>query len=144
MLYDDVSATATFDAWFSLRPCSVGANETFTVEAVVNARDLHRTVTIRRRQPEFHIGRPDRPFSVMSSPTFLLPRPLSTPGLHGYLARHPVSAKRFAYPELNLGVIRHWHRSSHSHFRLPAKRIRKHNHKYTRITGGHGWWYVRP
>lgn len=145
MLYDDVSATATFDAWFSCAPFSVGANETFTVEVVTSRGTYTRTVTIPADGSlNFTLGDLTT-FSVNMSSADFTPA-VTDPSVFTvtFGATHPdVSNNRVDYsPSLDLGVTGSSASSLTFDFSTPKEAIRSTNafSGYDGASGTFGWW----
>ncbi len=145
MLYKDVSATATFDAWFSCAPFSVGANETFTVEVVTSRGTYTRTVTIPADGSlNFTLGDLTT-FSVNMSSADFTPA-VTDPSVFTvtFGATHPgVSNNRVDYsPSLDLGVTGSSASSLTFDFSTPKEAIRSTNafSGYDGASGTFGWW----
>lgn len=145
MLYDDVSATATFDAWFSCAPFSVGANETFIVEVVTSRGTYTRTVTIPADGSlNFTLGDLTT-FSVNMSSADFTPA-VTDPSVFTvtFGATHPgVSNNRVDYsPSLDLGVTGSSASSLTFDFSPPKEAIRSTNafSGYDGASGTFGWW----
>lgn len=145
MLYDDVSAAAAFDAWFSCAPFSVGANETFTVEVVTSRGTYTRTVTIPADGSlNFTLGDLTT-FSINMSSADFTPA-VTDPSVFTvtFGATHPgVSNNRVDYsPSLDLGVTGSSASSLTFDFSTPKEAIRSTNafSGYDGASGTFGWW----
>ena len=144
MLYDDVSATATFDAWFSCAPFSVGANETFTVEVVTSRGTYTRTVTIPADGSlNFTLGDLTT-FSVNMSSADFTPAVTDPSVFTVTFGSHPVSKVNYT-PELNLGVTGSSASKLTFAFSTTSEAIRSTNplSGYDGASGGHGWWSAK-
>jgi len=144
MLYDDVSATAAFDAWFSCAPFSVGANETFTVEVVTSRGTYTRTVTIPADGSlNFTLGDLTT-FSVNMSSADFTPAVTDPSVFTVTFGSHSVSKVNYT-PELNLGVTGSSASKLTFAFSTTSEAIRSTNplSGYDGASGGHGWWSAK-
>lgn len=144
MLYDDVSAAAAFDAWFSCAPFSVGANETFTVEVVTSRGTYTRTVTIPADGSlNFTLGDLTT-FSVNMSSADFTPAVTDPSVFTVTFGSHSVSKVNYT-PELNLGVTGSSASKLTFAFSTTSEAIRSTNplSGYDGASGGHGWWSAK-
>lgn len=145
LMYDDVAATATFDAWFTCMPFSVAANETFSVQVVTSRGTYARTVTIPAAGGlNFTLGDLTI-FTVDMSSADFTPA-VADPSIFTitFGATHPnVSNKRVDYsPNLDLGVTGSSASELSFDFSVPKEAIRSSNEftGYDGASGAFGWW----
>lgn len=144
LMYDDVAATATFDAWFTCMPFSVAANETFTVQVVTSRGTYARTVTIPAAGGlNFTLGDLTI-FTVDMSSADFTPA-VTDPSIFTitFGATHPGGGDRINYaPTLDMGVTGGGASNLTFDFSTTTEAIRKTNafSGYEGASGTYGWW----
>lgn len=144
LMYDDVAATATFDAWFTCMPFSVAANETFSVQVVTSRGTYARTVTIPAAGGlNFTLGDLTI-FTVDMSSADFTPA-VADPSIFTitFGATHPGGGDKINYaPTLDMGVTGGGASNLTFDFSTTAEAIRKTNafSGYEGASGTYGWW----